>query len=157
MDPDTWIPVVPFPGAGTRRTFVSGDPDDARLRVEYFRRGDVGALVARVWFGPGSEGPPGYAHGGAVAAALDEAMGAAAWLAGHVAVAARIVINFRELVPLGLTGVIETGVDTVDGRKVTVRARLLDADRLLAEGEGLFVVLTADQIAQIARHESTRI
>jgi acyl-coenzyme A thioesterase PaaI-like protein len=150
-------PVVPFPGGGTRRTFVSGAPDDPRLRVEYFRRGTDGALVARVWFGPGSEGPPGYAHGGAVAAALDEAMGAAAWLAGHVAVAARIVIDFRELVPLGLHGVIDTRVDTVDGRKVTVRARLLDGDRLLAEGEGLFVVLTADQIAQLARHLPTSI
>jgi acyl-coenzyme A thioesterase PaaI-like protein len=158
MGSDSWTPVIPFPGAGTRVTFVSGDPDDTRLRVEYFTRASDRALVARVWFGPGSEGPPGYVHGGAVAAALDEAMGAAAWLAGHVAVAARIVIDFREMVPLGLKGVIDTRVDTIDGRKVTVRARLVDGDRVLAEGEGLFVVLTADQIAQFARgHGSTRI
>jgi acyl-coenzyme A thioesterase PaaI-like protein len=144
-------PVVPFPGAGTRRTFVSGDPDGTRLRIEYFRRGSDGALVARVWFGPGSEGPPGYAHGGSVASVLDEAMGAAAWMAGHFSVAARLIVDFREMVPVGLEGMIDTRIATVDGRKVTVRSRLLDGDRVLAEGEALFVILTPDQLADFVR------
>jgi hypothetical protein len=36
---------------------------------------------------------PGYAHGGSVAAALDEAMGGAAWWAGHQSVAARLAVD----------------------------------------------------------------
>jgi acyl-coenzyme A thioesterase PaaI-like protein len=152
-----WTPVAPFPGAGTSRSFVSGEPEGRRLRVAYFARGD-GALVARAWFGPGAEGPPGYAHGGAVAGVLDEAMGAAAWLAGHASVAVRLVIDFRGLVPLGVDALVETTVASVDGRKITIRSRLLDdADRVFAEGEALFVALTAEQIADIvSRHGSPR-
>lgn len=145
VPPDGAVPVSPFPGPP--RSFVSGDPGGNRLRVAYFRRERDGVLLARVWFGRGAEGPPGYAHGGSVAAVLDEAMGAAAWVAGHPSIAARIAVDFRHFVPLGLDGLIEAWVDGVDGRKITTRARLLDGDgRALAEGGGLFVKLTAEQI-----------
>ena len=146
MDNDDLLPVVPFPGAGERRTFVSGEPDANRLRVSYFRRGQNGPLVARVWFGPGSEGPPGYAHGGAVAAVLDEAMGAGVWLAGHAAVAARIIVDFRDMVPVGFEGLVETRLEGTEGRKISIRAWLFDGEHVLAESEGLFVVLSDDQV-----------
>ena len=152
-----WTPVEPYPGAGTRRTFVSGDRDDDRMRLSYFRRGRDGALVARVWFGPGSEGPPGIAHGGAVAAALDDVMGAGVWLAGYPAVAARIVVDFREMVPLGLEAVIETRIEGTEGRKVTIRAWLTDGDRVFAESEGLFVILGAQQLAEMSARSQPRI
>ncbi|MGH9314519.1 MAG: PaaI family thioesterase [Vicinamibacterales bacterium] len=149
-DQTDWTPVVPYPGAGTRRSFVRGDPDDTRLRLSYFRREGDGALVARVGFGPGSEGPPGFAHGGAVAAALDDVMGAGVWLAGYAAVAARIIVDFREMVPLGLEAVIETRVEGTEGRKVTIRAWLTDGERVFAESEGLFVTLGTEQLAAMA-------
>jgi acyl-coenzyme A thioesterase PaaI-like protein len=152
MDPDQtdWTPVTPYPGAGTRRTFVC-DRDDDRLRLSYFRRERDGTLVARVWFGPGSEGPPGFAHGGGVAAALDDVMGAGVWLAGYPAVAARIVVDFREMVPLGLEAIIETRIEATEGRKVTIRAWLTDGNRVYAESQGLFVTLGAEQLAGMAR------
>jgi acyl-coenzyme A thioesterase PaaI-like protein len=146
MDNADLVPVVPFPGAGERRTFVSGEPDGGRLRVSYFRRGQDGPLVARVLFGPGSVGPPGYAHGGAVAAVLDEAMGAGVWLAGYAAVAARIVVDFRDMVPIGFEGLVETRLEVTEGRKISIRAWLFDGEHVLAESEGLFVVLSDDQI-----------
>ena len=95
----------------------------------------------------GAEGPPGHAHGGSVAAVLDEAMGAAAWSGGYPSIAARIEVDFRLPVPLGIDAVVEMEVERVEGRKVTTRARLLDADgRVLAESSGLFVRLSEDQI-----------
>lgn len=152
-----WTPVVPYPGAGTRPNFVCGGPDDDRLRLLYFRHGAEGPLVARVWFGPGSEGPPGVAHGGAVAAALDDVMGAGVWLAGHAAVAARIVVDFREMVPLGLDAVIETRIEATEGRKVRIRAWLTDGERVFAESEGLFVALGPEQLAAMASRSQPRI
>jgi len=55
-----WTPIEPLVSVGTGRSFVSGDPEGDRLRVRYFRRARDGALVGRVWFGPGAEGPPGH-------------------------------------------------------------------------------------------------
>ncbi len=144
-----WNAIAPVPDLAPRRSFVSGEPDGDRLRVAYFTRERDGALVGRVWFGPGSEGPPGYAHGGSVAAVLDEAMGVAAWLAGHPVVAARLVTNFRDMVRLGTDATFEAWVAELDGRKVTTRARLVGPDgTLLADADALFVIVQDDRIAE---------
>jgi acyl-CoA thioesterase FadM len=75
-------------------------------------------------------------------------MGAAAWAGGHPSIAARIEVDFRLPVPLGIDAVVEMTIERVDGRKITTRARLLDADgRVLAESAGLFVRLSDDQIS----------
>jgi acyl-coenzyme A thioesterase PaaI-like protein len=147
--PPGCVPVYPFPGAP--QSFVSGDPNGHRLRVAYFQQQDR-TLTARAWFGRGAEGPPGYAHGGAVAAVLDEAMGAAAWAGGHPSIAARIEVDFRLPVPLGIDAVVEMSVERIEGRKIATRARLRDADgRVLAESAGLFVRLTDEQLRDARR------
>lgn len=151
-DNERLLPVNPFPELPTQASFVSGEPHGDRLRVDYFRREEDDVVVARVWFGPGSEGPPGYAHGGSVAAVLDEAMGAAAWLRGHTAVAARLVVDFRRMVEVATDARAEAWVVKHEGRKVTTRAKLLDAaGMLLAEAEGLFVELDAEGLRQVTR------
>lgn len=146
-----WEPLAALGAVGLTRSFVSGDPDGDRLRVRYYRRVADGSLIARVWFGPGAEGPPGHVHGGAMAAVLDEAMGASAWLAGHAVLAASITIQFRAMLPLGSIVTVEAGVTNVDGRKVTTRGRMLGADGVTrAEGEGLFIELGVARIATLA-------
>jgi acyl-coenzyme A thioesterase PaaI-like protein len=120
-------------------SFVSGDRGD-RLRVKYFRNQATGHLVGKVWFGPGTQGPPGHAHGGSMAALLDEVMGTAAWISGHPVLAASIKIDFRNTIPLQTVAFFEGWVDAVDGKKVTTRAKLLGPDgKVFAEGEGLFI------------------
>lgn len=144
-------PVDPFPRLVGGGAFVSGNPQSDRLRVQYFHRASDNVLVASVWFGPGTEGPPGHAHGGSVASALDEAMGGAAWHAGYPVVAARITIDFREMVPIGLEATIEARIEHVDGRKIRTRGRLIDAqERVYAEGHGLFIVLEPEQLQRLA-------
>ena len=146
----TLTPVDPFPRLAGGGAFVSGDPQSDRLRVRYFHRKADGVLVALVWFGPGTEGPPGHAHGGSVASALDEAMGGAAWHAGYPVVAARISIDFRQMVPIGLEATVEARVEQVDGRKIRARGRLTGPDgTVYADGEGLFIVLQPDQLERL--------
>jgi acyl-coenzyme A thioesterase PaaI-like protein len=144
IDPDRdWEPVAPFPGMGTSRSFASGDPTGSRLRIAYFRRRTDAMLVGRAWFGPGTEGVPGHAHGGAVAAVLDEAMGAAVWLRGLPSVAGRLSVEYVEMVPLGTDAIFETTITAIEGRKIATAGKLLDpAGLLLAKSEGLFIQMT---------------
>jgi len=152
MGQDGWAPLEPIDTVGVLRSFVSGDPGGDRLRVRYFRRDHDGALVGRAWFGPGAEGPPGHAHGGSMAALLDEAMGAAAWMSGHCVVAARLVTESRGMLPLGTVATFEAWVESIDGRKVGTRARLSGADgQAFAVADALFIMLDAAWFAELAQ------
>jgi acyl-coenzyme A thioesterase PaaI-like protein len=143
---DGWLPLDPFRIEGGRGSFVSGDPEGETLRVAYFRRAGDGRLVGRAWVGPGSAGPPGHAHGGSMAAVLDEAMGAAAWMAGHIAVAGRLETDFRAMLPLGTDALLEAWVERREGRKVWTSGRLFGDDgTLYAEASALFVRLDPER------------
>lgn len=122
------------------KSFVSGDPYGNRLRVRYYYRDSDRALAGKVWFGPGAQGPPGHAHGGSMAAVLDEAMGAAAMIAGHMVLAAKLTVRFRRMLPIGTVAYLEALVDEVRGKKIHILGRLyLPEGTVFAEAEGLFV------------------
>jgi acyl-coenzyme A thioesterase PaaI-like protein len=141
-----WHPLDPVRIEGGRGSFVSGDPEGETLRVAYFRRTSDDRLVGRAWFGPRSSGPPGHAHGGSMAAVLDEAMGAAAWRAGHISVAASLQTEFRSMLPLGTDALLEAWVERHEGRKVFTRGLLRGDDgRLFAEATALFIRLDAER------------
>jgi len=145
-----WEPIEPPRLEGGRGSFVSGDPEGDRLRVRYFWRGGERPLVGRAWFSPGAEGPPGHAHGGSMAAVLDEAMGAAAWTAGHVVVAVQLDTSFRRMLPLGTDTLLEAWVAGVDGRKVRTAGRLLDeAGGVFAEATAIFVTLDPEKFGPL--------
>lgn len=151
--PETgWEAIEPLRIEGGEGSFVSGSPDGSTLRVRYFRRANDARLVGRAWFGPGASGPPGHAHGGAIAAVLDEAMGAAGWMAGYPVVAAHLEVDYRLMVPLGTDAYMEAWVESVDGRKVRLASRLEDEERrLLAEATGLFVILDEERFGELLR------
>ena len=137
------IPVQPFPGRPSMRSFVSGEAASGeRTRVEYYRDPANNHLIAKVWFGPHTEGPPESVHGGAIAAVLDEAMGAVCWMNGHPVVGARITIDYRHLTPLGFSGRVESWIERIERRKIFIKSRLSDEHgKVHAEGEALFVEL----------------
>jgi acyl-coenzyme A thioesterase PaaI-like protein len=147
-----WTPIDPFRLEGGVGTFLGGagrpgEPAaDERLRVRYFLRAGDGRLVGRAWFGLGAQGPPGHAHGGAIAAVLDEAMGAAAWVAGHIAVAARLDTSFQRMLPLGTDATVEAWVEREERRKTWTAGRLLDgAGEPFAAASGLFIELPPER------------
>ena len=121
------------------RSFVSGSPSDDRLKIRYSRREEDNALVGKVWFGPNTEGLPGYIHNGSIAAVLNEAMGGAARIAGHTVFNVRLNVQFFQMAPLGLEMKVEAWVGHVGAHTVSVCSRLWDSDNeLYAEGTGLF-------------------
>ncbi len=121
-----WEPFDAPSLVGNSLRFVSGDPEGERFRVRYFRDPEL-KLVARVWFGPETEGPPGHAHGGSMAAVLDEVLGLAAWAAGHPVVVGKLNIHFSQLLPLKTVMQVESEVVSVEGRKVKVRGKIFSA------------------------------
>lgn len=139
--PPGWTP-VDFPRAfGDGRSFVSGETAGDRLIVHYFEESGRSVLHALAWWGPGAEGPPGHAHGGSMAAVLDEGMGFAAWHGGHPVVAATITINFRQRLPLGRIHGVTCRVDRVEGVKVYTAGHIFDLETgaPYADGTGLFI------------------
>ena len=151
----TELPIPQSRGSGIR--FVSGDASGTRLRVRYYHRAEDSALVGRAWFGPDTEGPPGYAHGGSISALLDEAMGLCSWIAGHGVVAVRLTVNFRELLPLGTTATFEAWIDNIDGRKVTGKGRIYGPDGThYGDSEGLFIKLAPKHLERIDTGQMTQ-
>ena len=145
-----WEPFEPLALEGGQRSFVSGKPQSGLLRVQYFKRQTDGAVVGRAWFGPGAAGPPSHAHGGSIAAVLDEAMGVAAWSSGYASVAAHLEVDFVRMIPLGSDSYLEAWVEDARGRKVRTRGRLLDDDgEPFAEAVGLFVVLDRGRFGEV--------
>lgn len=141
-----WEELVAGEAFGYRPMFVSGDPEGDRIRVRYFVHRDDRRLMCKAWFGHGSQGPPGHAHGGSISALLDESMGFAAWVAGNMVVAAQLNINFRNMVPIDQISTCEAWVEDVQGRKVMTRSRLFSQNGVTcSDGTALFLKLTAEQ------------
>ena len=127
--------------------FVCGTPDDARIDIRYFWRDETHDIRAEVTFGPRAQGPPLHAHGGAIAAVLDEAMGTCAWMNGHMVVAVNIDVDYRRMVPLGYPLDLRCAVTRVEGRKVFAHGDLRTHDgEIVAESEGIFVVVGAEKM-----------
>ena len=150
-----WSPVR-LPHMMLEDSFVSGDSSGRRLSLRYFRHDPDRTLRANVIFGPGTQGPPGHAHGGSMAAMLDEALGGAAWMQGHPVVAAELITRFKTMLPLGARCVVEARVNAVDGRKVRVAGRLRQGDghTVFAEGEALFITLDPKKFGMLASEAS---
>ena len=131
---------------GETLRFVSGDQTGNRFRMQYFRDRES-HLVARVWFGPVTEGPPDHAHGGSIAAVLDEVLGLAAWAAGHPVVVGTLNVSFRNLLPIKTVVQVNTRVVSVEGRKVMVQGDVHSLDgTVYATGDCLCIKINAKSL-----------
>lgn len=90
------------------------------------------------------QGAPGLIHGGLLAAAFDEVLGALNWVVGAPAVTARLETDFRAPVPVGSKVQIVAQIEGVSGRKVygSAKAHIVRDDAaplLAAEAYALFI------------------
>ena len=142
-----WEPVEPFPSP--EGTFLA---ESNHVRLAYFRKPGEPILFAKAWFGSKTMGPPGHVHGGAMAAALDEAMGAAAWMNDFKSVAATITISFIAMLPIETETIVEAQIERIEGRKIHLRSTIKNpSGQVVAEGSGLFVVLREEQLRALGR------
>jgi hypothetical protein len=85
------------------------------------------------------EGPPGCVHGGFVAAAFDDLLGAAQLLSGQAGFTGTLTIRMLRPTPLGRRIDYEGGVSGTEGRKILAWGRAAHAGEVVAEAEGIFV------------------
>ncbi len=91
------------------------------------------------------QGAPGLIHGGVLAAAFDEVLGALSWLLQTPAVTARLETDFRRPVPVGSRVLMMAEVESQDGRKTWRRAVARATDGVeLASARALFLQVPAD-------------
>jgi acyl-coenzyme A thioesterase PaaI-like protein len=121
-------------------SFLSGK--DGVLSARYYRTEEQ-AVRAKIDFGPRTQGAPGIAHGGSMAAMFDELMGVAVWSTGCMAFSTSLQVHFRKMMPVPNRYVGEARIERVEGRKVFTSGRLraVSGDTVFAEAEGLYLEL----------------
>ena len=115
--------------------------------MEFFLEEDGPKVCANVTFGHAYEGPPGHVHGGLVAAALDELLGATQALSGSPGMTAQLDVAYRAPTPLHVPLRFESTLDDVVGRKIYTSGRVYNGDTLCAEATGLFISIDFAAIA----------
>jgi acyl-coenzyme A thioesterase PaaI-like protein len=128
-----------YPASRFGRCFGCGPAHPTGLRVRCFRTPE--GVEAPIVISPEYAGPPGAAHGGIVAAYLDEVLGAAAARGlGRPMVTGELTVRYQAPTPLE-TPLLGVGRLVTDhGRYADVEGRLeeLATRRLLATARGRF-------------------
>ena len=129
--------------------FVCGRSNPHGIRVTWYA-GDDGRITSQFTLSEAQQGPPGYAHGGCSAALLDEAMGAAIWLAGHNVAVVKLELNYQHPLPLGECLSLEARMTRRQERKIVARGEIrLPDGKVAVTGRGIYVI--APQLFEAVR------
>jgi acyl-coenzyme A thioesterase PaaI-like protein len=141
--------VVPPPDGRGRTNFpddiVTGKANPLGMAADITREGEVAVL--RTTLGPAFEGAPGRAHGGTVAALMDEVMGFVLSIHATPAYTGRLTITYRAPTPLGVEIEMRAKLHSRHGRKLRIEADAHHGPLLLAQGEGLFITVNPEDFA----------
>jgi acyl-coenzyme A thioesterase PaaI-like protein len=80
--------------------FVCGNSNPQSIGIVW-QKNPNGRIESTFAFNIHQQGPPGLVHGGASAAVLDEAMGAAVWQEGFRAATVHLELDYRKPIPIG--------------------------------------------------------
>ena len=124
--------------------FACGQANLFGLQLEVTAR-PGGGVEGRFFVKQDHQGPPGYAHGGVIAAALDEAMALLLHGEGTFALTGRLEIDLLAPAPVGTFVQVSAEVEASEERKLrlAVEARGEGGERL-AVGRGTFVRVGRD-------------
>ena len=135
------LTIPTFDEIGERQLFsdsiVAGAANPMGLAAQLWRDGDVACM--RVTLGKAFEGAPGRAHGGVVAALLDEVMGLMNVIHGAMAFTAQLDITYVAPTPVGEPIIARVWLARRDNRKQFVEATLHADDVLVASANALFI------------------
>jgi acyl-coenzyme A thioesterase PaaI-like protein len=109
-----------------------------------------GLVYCKFTFDTTKEGPPGFAHGGAVASVLDEAMGTACFEAQRMGFTVTMTVNYRLSSPIDQELEVFGKVDNIEKSKTFASAELKSLDgKVLADSTGIFII--SDRLKQLIR------
>lgn len=144
--------VPEFAVGGNQPQFVSAGQTDDRIRARYFIRNDKSEILGHLRLGQGAQGPPGFAHGGSIAAILDEMMGMAAWQRDLNVVAAELWVKYRKPTPLWTELKARAWVESIEGRRAEIRSELtLEDGTVCCLGGGTFVNIGVDKYREFVK------
>lgn len=107
-------------------------------------------------FGSAYEGPPGSVHGGYVAGAFDEVLGAAQTLSGAPGMTGTLTVRYRKPTPLHTELHFVASYLRTEGRKIFTEGRLYAGDLLCAEAEGIFITVDYTRFAELMVERTQR-
>ena len=122
--------------------FGCGQANLFGLQLELSRRPE-GGVAGRFFVKQDHQGPPGYAHGGVIATALDEAMSLLLHGQGTFAVTGRLEVELNTPAPVGSFVEVEADVEAVEGRKLLLRATASGQGETLAAARATFLRVDA--------------
>jgi acyl-coenzyme A thioesterase PaaI-like protein len=121
--------------------FGCGQANLFGLQLELERRAE-GGVGGRFFVKQDHQGPPGYAHGGVIATALDEAMSLLLHGQGTFALTGGLEVELHEPVPVGAFVAVEADVEEAEGRNLQLTAVARDPEdsgKTYATARGRFV------------------
>ncbi|XP_008826413.1 acyl-coenzyme A thioesterase THEM5 [Nannospalax galili] len=97
--------------------------------------------------GPYLEGPPGFAHGGSLAAMMDETFSKTAYLAGEGLFTLSLNIRFKNLIPVGSLAVLNIQVEKIEDQKLYMSCitHSRDEQTVYAKSSGVFLQLQLEE------------
>lgn len=123
-----------------------GPDNPCSLGLQFFRDGE--RVHATFTLTERHEGAPGFAHGGALATALDDAVGSLLYVVKRYAVTAKLEVNYRRPALVGQTFDVEARVEAIDGRKLWFAAELRREGEVVADARALFLEVDPSHFAQ---------
>jgi acyl-coenzyme A thioesterase PaaI-like protein len=120
-------------------SIVSGGSNPMGLGGYLWREGDVS--VMQVTLGKAFEGAPGRAHGGIVAALLDETMGLVMAINDVLAYTVQLDISYLAPTPVNEPIIARAWLKERDGRKLLIAATVQAGETELASATGLFIAV----------------
>ena len=139
---DDYKMTVPNDGRGEKHqlfadSVVSGNSNPMGINAKLWREGEVAFIEATLE--KAFEGAPGRAHGGMVAALIDETMGLVMSIQGVVAFTVQLDVSYRAPTPIFRPIVAKAWLDHVERRKLFITCEVRDGDAICAEAKGIFV------------------
>jgi acyl-coenzyme A thioesterase PaaI-like protein len=107
-------------------------------------------------FGSAYEGAPGCVHGGFVAAAFDELLGAACIFSGNPGMTGELTIRYRNPTPVKTALRFEGRLERVEGRKIYTSGEIYAGEVRTAESTGLFISITREKFERLNRERIER-
>jgi acyl-coenzyme A thioesterase PaaI-like protein len=118
------------------------------------QEGDV--IVAEVVFGQAYEGPPGCVHGGYVAAAFDELLGATQSLSGAPGMTGTLTVRYEAPTPLKTLLRMEGRLVGVERRKIFTEGAIIVDDAVTATAKATFIAMQPGQFLDLIAEREAR-